>query len=62
LHGTVLSLWDAVELEASEQGSGVAPMFINLTDASIKMVSQVHAQHHFLRESATDSWGEYLDG
>ncbi|KAI5844268.1 hypothetical protein BZA05DRAFT_172980 [Tricharina praecox] len=44
LHGTVLSLWDAVELETSDQGTGVAPMFINLTDASIKMIDKMPTQ------------------
>jgi hypothetical protein len=40
LRGTVLSLWDAQELDdAAGQSSNVMPAFINLTDASIKMVS-----------------------
>lgn len=36
--GTVLSLWDAAELDAAGQDGEVLPKFINLTDASIKMV------------------------
>lgn len=39
LVGTVLSLWDAAELDAAGQDGEVLPKFINLTDASIKMVS-----------------------
>lgn len=38
LVGTVLSLWDAAELDAAGQDGEVAPKFINLADASIKMV------------------------
>jgi hypothetical protein len=40
LVGTVLSLWDAAELDAAGEEGEVLPKFINLTDASIKMVSQ----------------------
>lgn len=46
--GTVLSLWDAAELDAAELDAAeldaagddgeVVPTFINLADASIKMV------------------------
>jgi CCR4-NOT transcriptional complex subunit CAF120 len=36
--GTVLSLWDAAALDAAGQDGEVAPTFINLADASIKMV------------------------
>ena len=39
LVGTVLSLWDAAALDAAGQDGEVAPSFINLADASIKMVS-----------------------
>lgn len=39
LVGTVLSLWDAAELDAAGEDGEVLPRFINLTDASIKMVS-----------------------
>lgn len=39
LVGTVLSLWDAAELDAAGDDGEVLPKFINLTDASIKMVS-----------------------
>jgi len=34
----VLSLWDAAELDAAGEDGEVLPKFINLTDASIKMV------------------------
>lgn len=40
LVGTVLSLWDAAELDAAGEEGEVLPKFINLTDASIKMVRQ----------------------
>jgi CCR4-NOT transcriptional complex subunit CAF120 len=33
-----LSLWDAAELDAAGSDGEVLPKFINLTDASIKMV------------------------
>ncbi len=38
LVGTILSLWDAAALDAAGQDGEVAPHFINLADASIKMV------------------------
>ncbi|KAI9842356.1 MAG: hypothetical protein M1837_007276 [Sclerophora amabilis] len=38
LVGTVLSLWDASALDQAGQDGEVIPYFINLTDASIKMV------------------------
>lgn len=38
LVGTVLSLWDAAQLDAAGEDGEVVPTFINLTDASIKMV------------------------
>ncbi|KFA75959.1 hypothetical protein S40288_05632 [Stachybotrys chartarum IBT 40288] len=38
LVGTVLSLWDAAELDAAGEHGEVLPKFINLTDASIKMI------------------------
>ncbi|KAL8640096.1 MAG: hypothetical protein Q9228_002954 [Teloschistes exilis] len=38
LVGTILSLWDAAELDAAGQDGEVAPKFINLADASIKMI------------------------
>lgn len=41
LIGTVLSLWNAAALDAAGEGEEVPPTFINLSDASIKMVSQV---------------------
>ena len=37
--GTVLSLWDAAELDTAGQEGEVLPKFINLTDSSIKMVT-----------------------
>jgi len=39
LVGTVLSLWDAAALDAAGQDGEVVPTFVNLSDASIKMVS-----------------------
>lgn len=39
--GTVLSLWDAAELDAAGEDGEVLPKFINLTDASIKMVNPI---------------------
>jgi hypothetical protein len=39
LVGTVLSYWDAAELDAAGDDGEVLPKFINLTDASIKMVA-----------------------
>lgn len=41
LVGTVLSLWDAAALDAAGEDGEVVPMFINLSDASIKMVGSV---------------------
>ena len=38
LTGTVLSLWDAAALDAAGEEGEVVPSFINLSDASIKMV------------------------
>lgn len=38
LVGTILSLWDAAELDAAGAEGEVLPKFINLTDASIKMI------------------------
>lgn len=35
----MLSLWDAAELDAAGENEEVVPTFLNLTDASIKMVS-----------------------
>lgn len=40
LVGTVLSLWNAAALDAAAEGEEVPPTFINLADASIKMVRQ----------------------
>ncbi|ORY57558.1 uncharacterized protein BCR38DRAFT_490063 [Pseudomassariella vexata] len=41
LVGTVLSLWDAAELDAAGEGGEVLPKFVNLTDASIKMIESL---------------------
>lgn len=39
LRGTVLSMWDAAALDDAEYtGAEVVPTFLNLADASIKMV------------------------
>lgn len=38
LVGTVLSLWDAAALDVAGEDGEVVPTFINLSDASIKMV------------------------
>ncbi|KLJ08832.1 hypothetical protein EMPG_15726 [Blastomyces silverae] len=38
LIGTVLSLWDSAALDAAGPGEDVPPTFINLADASIKMI------------------------
>lgn len=38
LVGTVLSLWDAAALDEAGEDGEVVPTFINLSDASIKMV------------------------
>jgi hypothetical protein len=39
LCGTILSVWDASELDQAGDEGEVMPTFINLSDASIKMVS-----------------------
>ncbi|TGJ78254.1 hypothetical protein E0Z10_g10511 [Xylaria hypoxylon] len=41
LVGTVLSLWHAAELDAAGENGEVLPKFINLTDASIKMIESL---------------------
>ncbi|POS87298.1 hypothetical protein EPUL_002543 [Erysiphe pulchra] len=41
LVGTVLSLWDAAELDLVGQDGEVLPKFINLSDASIKMIESL---------------------
>ncbi|KAH8165905.1 hypothetical protein CIB48_g2341 [Xylaria polymorpha] len=43
LVGTVLSLWDAAELDAAGEDGEVLPKFINLTDASIKMIESLRS-------------------
>lgn len=40
LVGTVLSLWDAAALDAAGEDGEVVPTFINLSDASVKMVNR----------------------
>lgn len=47
LVGTILSLWDASALDAAGQDGEVAPTFINLADASIKMVCLLPSQEPF---------------
>lgn len=46
LVGTVLSLWDAAELDAAGSDGEVLPKFINLTDCSIKMVSSLYVEEY----------------
>lgn len=41
LVGTVLSLWDAADLDAAGDEGTVMPTFINLADASIKMIESL---------------------
>lgn len=41
LVGTVLSLWDAAELDSAGEEGEVVPTFINLADASIKMIESL---------------------
>ncbi|CAK7212082.1 hypothetical protein SBRCBS47491_001350 [Sporothrix bragantina] len=41
LVGTVLSLWDAAELDTAGEDGEVLPKFINLTDASIKVIDSL---------------------
>ncbi|KAL7936064.1 hypothetical protein V8C35DRAFT_296769 [Trichoderma chlorosporum] len=41
LVGTVLSLWDAAELDAAGEDGEVLPKFINLTDASLKVIESL---------------------
>ena len=61
LVGTILSLWDASALDIAGQDGEVAPTFINLADASIKMVGPLkldieestdheHRSKHYLRD------------
>jgi len=49
LIGTVLSLWNAAALDAARDGQEVPPTFINLADASIKMVSPDHVMSIWLK-------------
>lgn len=48
LVGTVLSLWDAAELDAAGEEGEVLPKFVNLTDASIKMVGAHRKISHLI--------------
>ncbi|KAK3075070.1 hypothetical protein LTR53_001968 [Teratosphaeriaceae sp. CCFEE 6253] len=41
LVGTVLSLWDAAALDAAGEDGEVVPTFVNLSDASIKMIESL---------------------
>jgi CCR4-NOT transcriptional complex subunit CAF120 len=40
LIGTVLSLWDANALDAAGEDGEVVPTFVNLSDASVKIVGR----------------------
>jgi hypothetical protein len=76
LVGTILSLWDAAELDAAGSEGEVLPKFINLTDASIKMVKSrnpldVNNSHHFAdrgssnkikRRSTTTKRSQHING
>ncbi|KAI9835698.1 MAG: hypothetical protein M1819_001875 [Sarea resinae] len=44
LVGTILSLWDADALDAAGQDGEVLPTFINLSDASIKMIKEIPSE------------------
>ena len=55
LVGTVLSLWDAAALDAASEDGEVVPMFINLSDASIKMVRRYTFELHQISPSVSDS-------
>ncbi|KKY15285.1 putative ph domain protein [Phaeomoniella chlamydospora] len=46
LVGTVLSLWDAAALDAAGQDGEVPPTFINLADASIKMIETLPTRNN----------------
>ncbi|KAF2096658.1 hypothetical protein NA57DRAFT_14460, partial [Rhizodiscina lignyota] len=41
LVGTILSLWDAAQLDTAGEDGEVVPTFINLADASIKMIESL---------------------
>jgi len=41
LVGTVLSLWDAAALDAAGEDGEVVPTFVNLSDASLKMIESL---------------------
>ncbi|KAI5807769.1 hypothetical protein BZA77DRAFT_40828 [Pyronema omphalodes] len=41
LRGTVLSLWDAQELDSAAHNQDILPTYINLTDANIKMIDKM---------------------
>jgi len=51
LVGTVLSLWDAAQLDAAGENGEVIPTFINLTDASIKMVHPIMGYQHNITDT-----------
>lgn len=54
LVGTVLSLWDAQRLDEAGEDGEVVPSFINLADASIKMVrsaAELRTRLHRLTKS-----------
>ncbi len=49
----MLSLWDAAELDAAGEEGEVLPKFINLTDASIKMVFAARSQQGSCRKESS---------
>lgn len=49
LVGTVLSLWDAAALDAAGEDGEVLPTFINISDASIKMVTKIKPSARIFR-------------
>ena len=57
--GTILSLWDAAALDAAGQDGEVAPSFINLADASIKMVNYEQAKKYLAKMLTRDRLRRY---
>lgn len=58
----MLSLWDAAELDAAGEDGEVLPKFINLTDASIKMVNCAACNTPFFLANLTSRLNHYLHG
>jgi hypothetical protein len=54
LVGTILSLWDAAALDVAGQDGEVAPTFVNLADASIKMVRGIVQLQHWCANTGSD--------